>query len=134
MSTSGKGSIRKDKNFNNIGAIFEERDEKKAALDEPKTPEAPDAPVFIAAEVPAENTAPDNSKPAETKKTKGRGEKATKKTYGVFVKEQKKKFQQKSVYLSTENIEFIKEHSEIYDMPFSEVLNQIVENFRENLG
>ena len=50
-----------------------------------------------------------------------------------FFKEKKKPCQTKSVYMSLDHIAFIKEQSELNGLSFSEVLAQIIDNFKENI-
>ena len=132
MSTSGKSTIRKDK-FGGISNIFAEQDQKKAELQSQSEQDEAN----VVDEKP-EETAKKPEKPATTT-GKGRGgeknnSSSKKKDPGLlFFKEKKQTYQTKSVYLSTSNIEFIKQQSEINGLSFSEVLNQIIENFRGNI-
>ncbi len=129
MSTTGKTSIRKDKNYG-IGSVFEERDAKKEELAKAEIAEIKENPPVK--EEKAEKKATENAE-------KGRGVKKNsqspkqKSVSSLFAKEEKKRFQQKSVYLSTENVEFVKRQSDAHGIAFSEVLNRIIDNFKENL-
>ena len=135
MSTSAKSSLRKDK-LSGIGNIFVEQDQKKAELQRQSEQSEPEAAIIQDKKPEKEEKVPE--KPAATTE-KGRGVKKTdasakQKDPGVlFFKEKKQRYQTKSVYLSTSNIEFIKQQSESNGLAFSEVLNQIIEHFRGNI-
>lgn len=128
MSTSGKSSIRKDK-FSGIGNIFAEQDSKKAEFE--KIVEQAEPVETVNQEEAAETANP--------KPEKGRGDKKKEASSKqpepglLFFKEKKPKFQTKSVYLSLENIDFIAKQSEHNNLSFSEVLNQIIDNFKANI-
>lgn len=132
MSTSGKSSIRKDK-FSGIGNIFADQDQKKAEFE--KTAEQIDTSEMV------KETEKTTKEPEITveKPERGRGVKKNdvstkKKTDDVkFFRERKKPCQTKSVYMSLDHIAFIKEQSELNGLSFSEVLAQIIDNFRENI-
>lgn len=132
MSTSGKSSIRKDK-FSGIGNIFADQDQKKAEFE--KTTEQIDTSETV------KETEKTTKEPEMTveKPERGRGVKKNdvstkKKTDDVkFFRERKKPCQTKSVYMSLDHIAFIKEQSELNGLSFSEVLAQIIDNFRENI-
>lgn len=132
MSTSGKSSIRKDK-FSGIGNIFAEQDQKKAEFE--RTTEQNEASETVK-EVKKMVKEPEIT--AE-KSEQGRGVKkndvsSKKKPDDIkFFKEKKKPCQTKSVYMSLDHIAFIKEQSELNGLSFSEVLAQIIDNFRENI-
>ena len=132
MSTSGKSSIRKDK-FSGIGNIFADQDQKKAEFE--KTAEQIDTSEMVKE---TEKT-PKEPEITVEKPERGRGVKKNdvstkKKTDDVkFFRERKKPCQTKSVYMSLDHIAFIKEQSELNGLSFSEVLAQIIDNFRENI-
>ncbi len=132
MSTSGKSSIRKDK-FSGIGNIFAEQDQKKAEFE--KTAEQIETSEMVKG---TKKTTKESEITAE-KPEQGRGVKKNdastkKKTDDVkFFRERKKPCQTKSVYMSLDHIAFIKEQSELNGLSFSEVLAQIIDNFRENI-
>lgn len=132
MSTSGKSSIRKDK-FSGIGNIFAEQDQKKAEFE--KAGEQ----IETSETVKDAKTTTKESEITVEKPEQGRGVRKNdastkKKTDDVkFFKEKKKPCQTKSVYMSLDHIAFIKEQSELNGLSFSEVLAQIIDNFKENI-
>lgn len=138
MSTTGKKPARKDKDFG-IGNYFDQNDEKKAVLAKNEESDASTSSEIITTKESVQvSEASEPVKKATVKPEKGRG---VKKNEGsgseagvssLFVKEKKEKNQAKSVYLSAQNIAFVKRQSEIHDIAFSEVLNRIIDNFRQN--
>lgn len=139
MSTSGKTSIRKDK-FSGISNIFAEQDAANAALKEQTVTKTETEPVQQPKELveTKQNEVIDKPKTNKTKAEKGRG--ATKNSAApkestsdsFFSRPKKAANMTKSVYLSTTNIAFLEERSKEYNIPFSAILNQIIDNFRQN--
>lgn len=139
MSTSGKTSIRKDK-FSGISNIFAEQDAANAALKEQTVAKAETE----QAQQPKESTGTEPNEVVNKPKTnkakteKGRG--VTKSNAApkeptsdsFFSRPKKVTNMTKSVYLSTTNIAFLEERSKEYSIPFSAILNQIIDNFRQN--
>ena len=136
MSTAGKRPLRKDKNFG-IGDIFAEQDTKKAALEKEKQAESAEVNNIEKPETKdVIETKQKEDKPKSEQNRGGGTKKSTAKPKNpeiLFFKEKKKRYQSKSVYISTDNIEFIKQQSELNGLSFSEVLEQIIENFRGNI-
>lgn len=122
MSTVAKTSARKDKI--DIGGVFKEREAKKAVLAQADLVTTPQEDLQKPDKI--------NVKPEEPVSTKKKTSTGSKKNNDLFAQTNKKKYQQKSVYLSTKNVSFIKKQSEEYGIAFSEVLNRIVDNFIEN--
>ena len=132
MSTSGKSSIRKDK-FSGIGNIFADQDQKKAEF-ERSTEQIEASETVKEVKKTAKEPEITAEKPEQGRGVKKNDVSSKKKPDDIkFFKEKKKPCQTKSVYMSLDHIAFIKEQSELNGLSFSEVLAQIIDNFRENI-
>ena len=132
MSTSGKSSIRKDK-FRGLGNIFAEQDQKKAEFEKAGA-QAETFETVKETKITTKESEITAEKPEQGRGVKKNDASTKKKPDDVkFFKEKKKPCQTKSVYMSLDHIAFIKEQSELNGLSFSEVLAQIIDNFRENI-
>lgn len=139
MSTSGKTSIRKDK-FSGISNIFAEQDAANAAFKEQtvaktnaEQPQKQEEPM----ETASQSQEIDRTKTTKAKPKKGGGAaeekiKSSKSGAGIFVQPTKQTGHNKSVYFSRTNLDFVSKQAELHEISFSTVLNQIIDNFRQN--
>lgn len=94
----------------------------------PNTPEAPDS--SDAPEVKEKSINKKNKTEEILKPEKGRGDKINKESDKVFKYTKKRGSRTKCVYLSEDNTAYIQRFADIYGLSFSEILNQLIEQFR----